>query len=92
METVLGKTIKSSGRNSTAIKHSEQISLMKDQTYAFDIRNKPVQMVGLSGRAWVTIQGDLKDYLIGQGEELTISHPGRLVIQGVPEVVFMIRM
>ncbi len=86
METVLGKTLKTTGQIPVFFHHSKPICLANDQTYHIDVRNKSVQVVGVSGKAWITMQGDLKDYLLGPGEKLTISCRGRMVIQGVPEV------
>ncbi len=40
------------------------------------------QIASASGSLWVTQQGDLEDHLLRQGERLTVTQKGTVLIQG----------
>lgn len=45
----------------------------------------------LSGAAWITQEGDGRDYVLDAGEEMVIDHPGVVVIQGLGKSRVVIR-
>ena len=45
----------------------------------------PVRVRVVSGRVWITQEGDMEDYLLASGSEWTLNHRGLALIGAMPE-------
>jgi hypothetical protein len=61
-----------------------EIRLRLRGIYRIDVGNEPVQLRGLEGTLWITQANDFKDHILQAGESLTLEHPGRALVQGLP--------
>lgn len=58
--------------------------IRKDGTWsARGMAGRRVRLI--RGRAWVTIEGDPHDHILGPGEDLVIPSPGRVAVQALEE-------
>lgn len=46
--------------------------------------HRPLKLLVAQGTAYVTVEGDPKDYMMKSGEKLCIKKPGLVLIQGWP--------
>jgi hypothetical protein len=58
----------------------EIFTLMGDQ--------RQTAIENLSGVLWITQEDDITDYKFNQGERFTITHSGKVIIQGMPSARF----
>lgn len=47
------------------------------------IDGSDLKVVNVDGSAWITLEGDRNDYVIGPGEELRLTGEGRVVIEAL---------
>ena len=73
--TSLGRAILSS--------HAVDVHLDSQETFRLDGDSRGIQIRALHGNLWITQTDDLRDYLLTPGEDLTLSSPGLVVIQGI---------
>jgi hypothetical protein len=73
--TTIGRAI----LNSCAV----DVNLDSQETFRLDGDSRGIQIRALHGNLWITQTDDLKDYLLTPGEDLTLSSPGLVVIQGI---------
>lgn len=52
--------------------------------------HEPLRLCVLEGTAYVTLEGDSRDYIIRRGESLNVNNPGLVVIQGLPDVSYQV--
>jgi hypothetical protein len=90
MITFLGNTISLMRREANLKDLQKRFDLVNHQTYRFENRRRPLRVVALRGRIWITDQGDPHDYLLEAGDRLTICPQGQLVAEGMPDGSFML--
>lgn len=61
-----------------------EIRLRARGIYRINVGREPVQVHGLEGALWVTQENDMEDHILQAGEILTLEHPGRALVQGLP--------
>lgn len=44
-----------------------------------------IRLQCVSGRVWVTVEGQAGDYLLMRGREMVIAAPGLVVVEGMPD-------
>lgn len=63
----------------------ETCFLSAGSTHALRLRRGPLVVRCLRGRAWVTLEAELRDYVVNANETLVVQGPGRLVIQALSD-------
>jgi methyl coenzyme M reductase subunit D len=67
----------------TATKPSRTVSLAKGELHTLNTGGNALTLTVLSGRFWVTQEGDAKDYLLKIGESLSLTAEGITVIEAL---------
>ncbi len=47
--------------------------------------SRGVRLICLDGIVWVTQPADAIDYVLSAGQSFTVTHPGTVLVQGLPE-------
>ncbi|MBN9504274.1 MAG: hypothetical protein BGO01_03820 [Armatimonadetes bacterium 55-13] len=63
---------------------TEQISTLENHGVQRYQSRRPVQVQVISGRAYVTQEGDTADYVLESGESVSVDRRGNIVVQGLP--------
>ncbi|HUI70845.1 MAG TPA: DUF2917 domain-containing protein [Spirochaetia bacterium] len=58
-------------------------ALAKGQLVSFPIKKAPLTIACVSGRLWATIDGSALDYIVGQGENISLTRRGTVVVQAL---------
>lgn len=67
----------------STIQESAAIKLAEGKSIAFrDVRN--ACLVCTEGALWLTLEGEIRDFLLIKGERLRIERNGLALIQGLP--------
>ncbi len=61
------------------------VPLAAGELYRLDGDSRGARLVGLHGILWVTQSGDSADYLLYPGQTFTVTRPGVVLVQGLPE-------
>jgi hypothetical protein len=64
------------------------ISLAKYQLWNLAGDRRGDRISCISGSLWVTQEGDLKDYVLGSGENFWVARPGTVVVQALQNSQF----
>lgn len=64
----------------------EIIRLLKGQTY---LSKESYSLKVQKGRVWVTVEGDLEDYILKKGEELAPQENCVVLVQGLEQAVIL---
>ncbi|MHA3774596.1 DUF2917 domain-containing protein [Verrucomicrobiota bacterium sgz303538] len=63
------------------------IQLPKGSVYSCQLdAGKSVELRGLEGTCWVTLEGDSNDYVLESGSGVTLTGPGLLVTEGLSHI------
>ncbi len=63
---------------------SHEIVLANRGVYTLAREPSSIRVRCLEGNLWITQEGDLDDYILTPGQELSVRRPGKLVMQGIP--------
>ena len=53
--------------------------------------NKEIEFTILSGSVWLTIQGDIRDRILGVKDRLRLIKTGKIAIQAIDDACFLIK-
>jgi hypothetical protein len=87
MSTMTSRLSPSIGRSHAAPDlRNEDVLLARQGTSTFRLAaSESLTLCGSSGRMWVTMERDRKDYALEPGKRLVFHGPGLLVLEGLEE-------
>lgn len=59
--------------------------LQRGELLTLDITHSGIGIRCSSGRVWVTMEGDTRDYVLGAGQQLELRERGRMAITALEE-------
>ena len=66
------------------IQRTEEVAIVDNQHAARLSDHRPLQVQVVSGTAYLTMEGDDRDYLLQSGDVLCFKDKGQIVVQGLP--------
>jgi hypothetical protein len=75
---------------SIGIHSTAGLSVLDNRTALRLDHHRPVEVQVIAGTAYLTQEGDMRDYILRSGESLTIHDRGEVVVQGLPFTQFRV--
>ncbi len=70
-------------RVGTAVPTGATLTLKMGEVISLRLSGRPFRVACVTGRLWVTVDGDVEDYMLLAGEERTFRAHGTAVIQAL---------
>jgi hypothetical protein len=66
------------------------VTVLKDRHTSHVEVQEPTRLHVVEGTAYVTLEGDFRDYIVRSGETIALDHSGLAVIQGFPNAAYKV--
>ena len=66
------------------------VTVLKNRRTSHLEVEEPARLHVVEGTAYVTLEGDFRDYIVRSGETIVFDHSGLAVIQGFPNASYKI--
>ena len=78
------------GAMKTLTAQTGTLTILEDRHTSHVDVEAPIELCVKDGTAYVTVEGDARDYIVRSGESLTVDSRGMVVIQGFPNVSYKV--
>ena len=68
----------------------DALTVLEDRDTSHVDAHGQLELCIKEGTAYVTVEGDARDYIVKSGESLSLNSRGLVVVQGFPHVAFKV--
>jgi len=68
----------------------QDVQLKRSEIFRLKKCRPGTEIICTGGTLWVTQSGDIKDYILSQGQKFVINHPDAVLIEAVPDATLRI--
>lgn len=69
----------------------QDVQLHRSEIFRLNKCRPGTEIICTGGTVWVTQSGDIKDYILSQGQKFIINHPDTVLIEAVPDATLRIQ-
>jgi hypothetical protein len=74
----------------TILAPEAMVTVLEDRDTSHLDANGKMELCVKEGTAYVTVEGDARDYIVKSGESMSVESRGLVVVQGFPNVAFKV--